>query len=190
MKSKKEEVFQEAALLFQEKGYAAASMRELAKRVGLKQASSLYNHYKHKEEILQQICFENAHKFINGIKTIEADATSSTEKIKALIRLHIDIATQDISSVTVFNDEWRHLTEPHLSSFLVLRKAYEERFKKIVKQGMQDGDFRALDPTITFYTLLNSIKWIHHKSHLEKEADKIVLQNNITTFLLKGLQQD
>ena len=86
MKSKKEEVFEEAALLFQEKGYAAASMRELAKRVGLKQASSLYNHYKNKEEILQQICFENAHKFINGIKAIEVDGNSATEKIKALIR--------------------------------------------------------------------------------------------------------
>ena len=54
-----------------EKGYLAASMRELAERVGLEQASSLYNHLKSKEEVLRKICFDNAHKFINGISEIE-----------------------------------------------------------------------------------------------------------------------
>lgn len=188
MKSKKQIVFEAASQLFQEKGYMAASMRELAVRVGLKQASSLYNHYPNKEKILQQICFENAHKFINGIAEVEQADMPSGEKIKALIRLHIQIAMEDVSSVTVFNDEWRHLSEPYISDFLKLRKDYEERFKTIIKAGMKTGAFRALDPTITLYTLLNSIQWIHYWYNPEKGVDKTVLENNIITFLLKGLE--
>ncbi|MBK6904959.1 MAG: helix-turn-helix transcriptional regulator [Saprospirales bacterium] len=52
-KNKKQEIFEEAAKLFQEKGYGAASMRDLADRVQLK-ASSLYSHIRKKEEILQR----------------------------------------------------------------------------------------------------------------------------------------
>lgn len=144
-KTKKQIVFEAAAELFMEKGYLAASMREIAKKVGLEQASSLYNHLKSKEDVLVKICLENAERFISGIATIEETNSSPIEKIKALIHLHISIATKDRTSVTVFNDEWRHLSEPHLSSFLTKRKDYENRFKKIIEAGIESGDFKKVD---------------------------------------------
>jgi AcrR family transcriptional regulator len=42
-KRKKEAIYEAAAQLFREKGYKAASMRDLAERVDLK-VSSLYSH--------------------------------------------------------------------------------------------------------------------------------------------------
>ena len=48
--STKQLILEEALNLFLEKGYHGASMRTLAKRVGL-QGSSLYNHFKSKEAI-------------------------------------------------------------------------------------------------------------------------------------------
>ena len=41
--SKREYIISQAAILFKEKGYKAASMRELAAMVGV-EAASLYNH--------------------------------------------------------------------------------------------------------------------------------------------------
>ena len=52
--NKKELIYKEAALLFKEKGYQKASMRDLADRVNLK-VSSLYSHIGSKEEILQKL---------------------------------------------------------------------------------------------------------------------------------------
>ena len=47
VKTSKERIFEEAAILFTEKGYQASSMRDLSDRVGLK-PSSFYNHIKSK----------------------------------------------------------------------------------------------------------------------------------------------
>lgn len=53
-KGNREKIFDTAVKLFAEKGYSNVSMREIAKVVGIK-ASSIYNHYKGKEKILEEI---------------------------------------------------------------------------------------------------------------------------------------
>ena len=50
----KEKIFDTAVILFSEEGYKNVSMRDIAKVVGIK-ASSLYNHYSSKEEILYSL---------------------------------------------------------------------------------------------------------------------------------------
>ena len=189
-KTKKELVFEAAGKLFMEKGYLAASMRELAERVGLEQASSLYNHLKSKEEVLRKICFDNAHKYINGISEIEKQTSTSAEKVKKLIALHIQVAIDDSTSVTVFNDEWRHLSEPYLSDFLALRKDYENRFKKIIEDGIAASEFKKTHSIVALYTILTSVRWIHYWYNEERDLTLEELEKDITNLLLTGLEKD
>jgi AcrR family transcriptional regulator len=53
-KDTKERIFKAAIDLFSEKGFDAASMREIAEMVGIKKAS-LYSHYNSKDQILEKI---------------------------------------------------------------------------------------------------------------------------------------
>lgn len=50
----KQKIFYEAVNLFSKEGYKGVSMRKIAKEVGIKE-SSIYNHYKNKEEILTSL---------------------------------------------------------------------------------------------------------------------------------------
>ena len=52
--STKEKIIEESINLFASKGYHAVSIREIARSVGIKE-SSIYNHFKSKESILDQI---------------------------------------------------------------------------------------------------------------------------------------
>jgi AcrR family transcriptional regulator len=187
-KTKKQQVFEAAAELFMEKGYMAASMRELADRVGLIQASSLYNHLTSKEEVLRKICFDNAEKFLSGITEVEAADLSPTEKLKSLIRLHVRIAVEDPTSVTVFNDEWRHLSKEYLEDFQAKRKEYEQRFKAIIQSGINSGVFKAVDPTVALYTILTSVRWIHYWYKPKRNVSIEKLEADLFTLLIQGLE--
>lgn len=186
--AKKQQIFEEAAKLFQEKGYRSASMRELAARVDLK-VSSLYSHIGGKEEILQKICFDNANHFLEGIQEIEQQALSATQQVKALIKLHIKIATEDATSITVFNDEWRYLSEPKLGEFLKMRKDYEERFRLIIQKGIDNREFKDLDATIVLFTLLTSVRWVHYWYRDGRKVSIADLEENILAILLTGIHQ-
>ena len=188
VKTSKERIFEEAAILFREKGYQAASMRDLSDRVGLK-PSSFYNHIKSKEEILQKICLDNAKKFVDGMKVIKKNADDPLEQLKSVIRLHIDIAIKDRSSVTVFNDEWKHLSEPHLSDFLKMRKRYEREFSKIIETGIKKKVFRKVNPSIALFTILTSLRWIHYWYKPKRKINVKELENDVIHLLINGVSK-
>ena len=54
MNTNKEKIFNVSIDLFAEKGYDGVSIREIARNVGIKE-SSIYNHYRSKESILDAI---------------------------------------------------------------------------------------------------------------------------------------
>ena len=64
----------------------AASMRDLAERVGV-EAASLYNHIRSKTELLHDICFNVANVFWEHIHKVEATTARPIEKLKVVCAL-------------------------------------------------------------------------------------------------------
>ncbi len=183
---RKQEIYVSSARLFRKKGYAATSVRDIAELVGL-EPSSLYSHIKSKEEILVNICNDCAELFAEGMDLIQKEEKTNIEKLDNLVDLHIDIAYHNPSSVTVFNDEWRHLPKEELSQFLSRRKAYEDDFKKILKSGMDEGSFVHMSLTTTFNIIINSVKWLHF---FAKKLDKSAFEakrEEIKSFIRRGI---
>jgi len=184
---RKEEIQTAAAKLFGEKGFAACSVRDIAQAVGLG-AASLYNHMGSKDELLTTICFRCANEFLVGMKSIDASSNEPQEKIKELIRLQIHIALNDKSSVTVFNDEWRHLQEPYLSSFLELRRSYEKTYLRIIREGIQKGVFKPVDDYLMYQLILSSLRWLHLPNLRKNKLTEAELTEQITMILIKGIE--
>lgn len=184
--SKKQRIMEAAARLFRDRGYSATSMRDLAKAVHL-QASSLYSHINSKQEILKEICFHNAHRFLAGIENIEKQNLAPREQVRQLIFLHLEVATSDATSITSFNDEWRHLEEPDLGQFITLRKRYENRFRAIIVEGINEGTFKNIDPTVALYTILSSMRWVYDWYQAGKTTSITEIGEQINQIVLSGL---
>jgi AcrR family transcriptional regulator len=158
--SRKEQVIRHAAELFREKGYAASSMRDLAQKMGM-EAASLYSHIKSKEEILQHLCFDMAAEFRKSLDEVEKQKYPASEKLRSGIVGHIKVMAKDLTASAVFMNEHRHLSQPHLREFLLLRINYINRFKDIIEQGIRSGEFKEnIDKKLAVMTLFSSLNWM------------------------------
>lgn len=91
-----EEKIKEAArIIFMEKGYAAAGMRDIAAKAGVN--LSLVNYYyRSKKNIFQIIMLEKMHKIFGSIIPYMIDEnTSLEEKIKHISTVYIDTISED-----------------------------------------------------------------------------------------------
>ncbi len=160
LSGRKHQIESEATRLFEARGFAATSMRELATELGM-EAASLYFHIKSKDELLKSICFTMADAFFEAIGGVAEETLPTVEKLRAAIDAHVKVITKKPSAAAVFFSEWRHLKEPDLSRFLDMRQNYEQKILTIIKEGIADKELDVDDPKFAVRMLLNSMNWIH-----------------------------
>jgi TetR/AcrR family transcriptional regulator, cholesterol catabolism regulator len=187
--SRKEQVIRRAAELFREKGYVASSMRDLAQKMGI-EAASLYSHIRSKEEILQSLCFDMATEFRKSLEEVEKQNISASEKLRKGIIGHVQVMARDLTASAVFMNEHRHLSQPFLRDFLLLRINYINRFKSIIEEGMNLGEFKnTIDKKLAVMTLFSSLNWMPQWYDPSATIEPTALGLQLADMLVNGLKR-
>jgi AcrR family transcriptional regulator len=186
--SRKEVIVKAAATLFLEKGYKAASMRDLAERVGV-EAASLYNHIRSKTELLHDICFDVANVFWEHLNKVDTSDARPIEKLETILRFHIRQMIENFEEVYISDREWRYLIDPYLSNFQNQRRNYRKRVAAIVDQGIADGEINRIDASTAVLIVLHAVSGIEswHRSTHKISGEQ--LEENMMTILIDGLKK-
>jgi AcrR family transcriptional regulator len=186
--SKREVIIREAAALFRRRGFRAASMRELADKLGV-EAASLYNHIDSKNELLQSICIKTGHEFIHMQQDILLAGGPSHDLLEKIIRAHIRKMLAAYDEVYVANHEWKHLPEPALGEFLTLRRQYEQQLARLIETGIRSGELLPVQPQVAVLTILSALRGIEFWHRNNKNISPQLLENEMLSLLLQGIKK-
>ena len=184
--TRKLEIIEVATNLFKEKGYAGTSVRDISAIIGI-EAASLYSHVSGKEEILQGICFDMAHKFLKAQeKVINSGVQDPQKLLHQVISQHVLLITENLSAVAVFWNEWRYMSEPFFSDFVTMQRTYEQHFKDIILTGIAQKAFRPVNATFSTMAILSSLNGIQkwHNYTLSPEE----MANAFADLFIQGLK--
>ncbi len=130
--------------MFSEKGYAATSTREIAGILGIRKAS-LYYHIENKEDLLYAICKSSLERIrcdvAAALKEVKSD--DPLERIRALIRAHLENLVHGQVAHSVAVGEMRALSGARLQEVIALRDAYEDLVRQVLADGCKAGVLRA-----------------------------------------------
>jgi TetR/AcrR family transcriptional regulator, cholesterol catabolism regulator len=185
--SRKEVILKAAAALFREKGYKAASMRDLAEKVGV-EAASLYNHIRSKTELLHDICFNTANFYWQHMNEIEQSHGNAISKIETLLRFHIKQMLENYEEVFVSDREWRYLAEPYLSNYKNQRRSYRKRFAAIIERGIQQNEIKKIDASTAVLIILHAVSGIESWHRAKEKINGEELEQNMITIMIDGLR--
>ena len=185
--TRKDEIIKTAAKLFKDKGYSAVTMRDLAKSMGIK-AASLYNHINSKQDILKEIIISLAEEFTEGMKAIKSSQGTTIQKIKDIVKLHVNITSKNTFEMASLNNDWMHLEEK-LDYYLQLRSNYEDEFRNILIEGITNNEIVDSNVDVTLFSILSTLRslylWIPNKEDLNTEE----LAQNLSDVLINGINK-
>jgi AcrR family transcriptional regulator len=189
--TRRREIDEIASELFHANGYAATSVRDIARALDI-QAASMYAHVASKEDLLFSIVDGAASSFEQAVDRALQDTMSDdpVERIAAIVEAHVEVVTADPERSSVFVTEWRHLSPERRAAIGLRRDAYEHRVRSVIAEGQVVGAFAAIDPALaaTFLlTALNGIAtWYRPDGRLS--ADRIA--DHYVDLALRSLSED
>jgi len=153
------------------------------------EAASLYNHIKSKTELLHELCFSVANRFLQKIDEVEAEKITAIEKIEKLLRFHINEMIHHYEEVYVSDREWKHLADPYLSNFQNQRRIYRKRFAAIIETGIRNQEVKKIDAPTAVLIILHAISGIESWHRSTQKISAAELEENMVTILVGGLTQ-
>jgi AcrR family transcriptional regulator len=186
----RERILREAAALFANRGFHGTSTRDIAAAVGIRQPS-LFHHFESKHAILADLLERDLEPAIRRIRCHRSTDASPAVRLYAYLVDDVrSIAESPYDARGMYNDEVL-LAESALSRQRDLRKVLHEETKALVVEGIEHGDFRAVDPLfaqqVVTGMLLDTI-WVVG-THLADDAlgDR---PHQVADFVLRGLLAD
>jgi TetR/AcrR family transcriptional regulator, cholesterol catabolism regulator len=180
-----------AGELFHAQGYAATSVRDIARALDM-QGASLYAHVTSKEDLLWSIVDRAATAFEAGAEAalVESAGGDAVDRLAAFVEAHVEAVAADPERASVFVTEWRHLSEPHREAIAARRDAYEERLRALIVDGIASGAFRTTDPALAAVFLLSALNGIAawYRADGRLSADRIA--DHFVDLALRSLSED
>ena len=184
--TRKAQITEVAKNMFRQQGYAATSMRDLAREIGIEPAS-LYSHIRSKEELLSNICFKIGADFFEAFHEIET-ITDPAARLTAAIKGHVAVIVNNLDASAVFLHEWRFLSEPNLSEFKSQRDRYESYFRALIREGIEGGIFKKQDEKFIVLTIFSSLNWIYEWYKPEGSMCAEDIGQKLSELILEGLK--
>jgi AcrR family transcriptional regulator len=161
---------EEAVRLFAARGYAGVSIREIADPIGVK-PSAMYAHFPSKEAVLEEL-IAIAHRYFDAVlhEAVDAAPPSPEARLRALVDANVRFHARYPRLATVANFELRNLSPKSLQRALKQRARWEELAERLVRDGLETGDFTCASPTLAMRALgamcIRVSAWIERETEI------------------------
>jgi len=149
--------------MFRTKGYAATSIRDLANRLGIRNAS-LYHYIRTKDELLFEIARQALEQLQAEVRPIVLSDLPPLEKLRRFIETHTAVILREQDKHAAMLTQLGALPPARRKAIVRLRDGYEDLVALVLEEGQQRGVIRADIPAkylkLALFNLLNwSIFW-------------------------------
>lgn len=159
-KAARDQILRAAADLFRERGYPASTVDLIAARLGMSKAS-LYTHFRAKEEMLAAISRETIEAFTRDLSLVLASRLPAEDKLRRVVRQHVQFVIANRSFLTVFFGEEANLPARFARALAAQKDRYDKGVERIVQEGIRSGAFRDVPPRLVVFGLLGMVNWVH-----------------------------
>lgn len=140
-------------------GFEAASLRDIAKEVGIR-APSLYNYISSKEQLLYELMKDPLTSMLTEYRALVKNIDEPVGKLRVFVQVHLNFHLHSRLDVFIGNMELRSLSASHYRTISNLREEYARALQGIIEEGVKAGVFDSPEPRVMSLVMLGMLSGV------------------------------
>lgn len=182
--NRRADIVRAAGRLFNQKGYSATTIRDIANAVGMRSGSPFY-HFRTKHDMLRAVVLEGIGTMNEAVAKAANSGKSPRATFEAMLRAHLDqlLGEQGRDFAAALLHESRHLDPAELAEVVALKDRYEAMWQKAL-QDLKRAGLIADDSQVARLFLMGALNWTvqWYRPDGPRSIDQIARQ--LASFLL------
>ncbi len=180
------EILAHATEVFCDKGYDAASVRDISRASGTSLAG-LYYYFQSKEHLLYLIQKDVFETLLARLEERLEGLEDPVERLRAVISSHLSYFLEHRKRMKVLSHESDTLKGPYQSEIAALKRRYYRTCLGVVEAVKEAGGLRRLSPRLAVLSLFGMMNWIYtwYKPDLDPSAG--ALSDQMASIFLNGI---
>lgn len=189
---RRKEIITTAASVFQELGYEATTIADIAERLGADRAS-IYYYFDSKKALFQQVVRESAQRNVGVIEQLADSNRTASEKLRDAYVSLMESYSSTYPYLHVFLQERSPTMVPPGDPWVAETRDWTERYykamRKIIQQGVDEGEFELPLPVgLAAMAVIGTINWAHRWYKPGGELPPDVIGDGFAMIALNGLR--
>lgn len=192
-------ILETAAQCFMEQGFSTTSIDDVARRMGSTKGR-IYHYYSSKTDLFFDVHREGMDRLFKAVEPVMTMNGSGLHRLEEMLMAHaLAMMTNVAFEAVVVQGVHMHklaATTPDqrrtLNELISIRRRFEDLFKQIIRDGIDDGSIREVDVSIAAKAVLGAINWLsiwYQPRSIQTENDKIALAKEIVSIQINGLRR-
>lgn len=157
-REKREAVLRAAVKSFNEKGFHATSLDEVATALNVTKPT-IYHYFGTKDDILFECVRRGLEAIREAAEAVESDRGGGLKRLRRLMHDYAVIMTMDFGMCVIRTAD-HELSPESRAKFRALKREIDHTVRRVVEQGMTDGTLAKGDPRLVTFTLTGALNWI------------------------------
>ena len=154
--ARRREIMLAMAEVIIDKGYASATLEDVATHMGTSRAV-IYYQFRSKEDLYAEIVVEAVSRATERLEAILARNLPSEQALFAAISDLVEVGMEPLNRSTLVTGRPRTLAPESRARIKAVDRAYERLLTEILRSGIADGVFTDRDPRFLRYTIMFAV---------------------------------
>ena len=156
-RARRRQILRAASHAFRERGFHATGMRDVAAACEMT-VGNLYYYFENKQDLLA-FCQEDAvQRLLRLSEWVAAQPLAAPEQLYLLVVGHT-LCLNEGTPGSLAHLEVEGLSTESRDRIVAQRDGYERAIRSMIRRGVDESDFRAVDPKVATLAILGSLNW-------------------------------
>lgn len=167
MAETRDTILQVARRLFIQQGYTATSIRQIAEEAGIGKAT-IYHHFPDKQAVILALLKDTMDRQVDLLDAIRAE-TDPYRRIEAAVKVGTSSLLESVDVIQIARRELPEGRELMQTTFMTFLKEIHSLLSETIRQGIEQGIFRPVDPASATRVLMTMIQGTFAMTYLSGE---------------------